>query len=214
MSALASNCLAINLKKCVEILSHTISAAGSTHPKTGHTTPIRGGGAQASKQLLRSLGMVNFCRSFSPRLHLCLRSLTHLLKGGTKTLELTDVTEEAFQSVKHLLAMAVPLQHPAPNAELSLATENFDSHLGGVMQQKSGDHWHPLSFFSRNRLRRNLIIPLSIRSCLQSTCPYDIFAIFVKVIHCSFGFQQTTIHYRLPCLESQPHQQCHLAIHF
>jgi hypothetical protein len=29
MSALAANCLAINLKKCVEILSHTSSAAGS-----------------------------------------------------------------------------------------------------------------------------------------------------------------------------------------
>jgi hypothetical protein len=40
------------------------------------------------------------------------------------------------------------LQHPAPNAELSLATDASDTHIGGVMQQKSGDHWRPLGFFS------------------------------------------------------------------
>jgi hypothetical protein len=43
----------------------------------------------------------------------------------------------------------VPLQHPAPNAELSLATDASDTHIGGVMQQKSGDHRRPLGFFSR-----------------------------------------------------------------
>jgi hypothetical protein len=43
---------------------------------------------------------------------------------------------------------AVPLQHPALNAELSLATDASDTHIGGVMQQKSGDHWRPLGFFS------------------------------------------------------------------
>jgi cleavage and polyadenylation specificity factor subunit 1 len=43
---------------------------------------------------------------------------------------------------------AVPLQHPAPNAELSLATDASDIHIGGVMQQKSGDHLRPLGFFS------------------------------------------------------------------
>jgi hypothetical protein len=42
----------------------------------------------------------------------------------------------------------VPLQHPAPNAELSLAIDASDTHIRGVMQQKSGDHWRPLGFFS------------------------------------------------------------------
>jgi hypothetical protein len=43
----------------------------------------------------------------------------------------------------------VPLQHPAPNAKLSLATDASDTHIVGVKQQKSGDHWRPLGFFSR-----------------------------------------------------------------
>jgi hypothetical protein len=42
----------------------------------------------------------------------------------------------------------VPLQHPSPNAELSLATDASDTHIRGVMQQKSKDHRQPLGFFS------------------------------------------------------------------
>jgi hypothetical protein len=62
-------------------------------------------------------------------------------------LEWTAVAQEAFQNAKRFLAVAVPLQHPAPNAELSLATDASDTHIGGVMQQKSGDLWRPLVFF-------------------------------------------------------------------
>jgi hypothetical protein len=54
-----------------------------------------------------------------------------------------------LQGAKRLLVAAVPLQHPAPTAELSLATDASDTHIGGVMQQKSGDHWQSLGFFSR-----------------------------------------------------------------
>jgi hypothetical protein len=57
-------------------------------------------------------------------------------------------TQEAFQNAKYLLA-AVPLKHPAPNAELSLAAGASDTHIGGVMQQRSGDLWRLLGFFSR-----------------------------------------------------------------
>jgi hypothetical protein len=45
--------------------------------------------------------------------------------------------------------VAVPLQHPTPHTELSLATDASDTHIEGVMQQKSGDLWRPLGFFSR-----------------------------------------------------------------
>jgi hypothetical protein len=41
------------------------------------------------------------------------------------------------------------LQHPSPNAELSLATDASNTHISGVIQQKSGDHWRPLGFFPR-----------------------------------------------------------------
>jgi hypothetical protein len=40
----------------------------------------------------------------------------------------------------------VPLQHPSPT---SLATDASDTHISNVMQQKSGNHWRALGFFSR-----------------------------------------------------------------
>ncbi len=101
---------------------------------------------QDIKQLQRFLGMVNFYHRFLPNCAQILKPLTDLLKGGAKTLEWTVCAQEAFQNAKRLLAAAVPLQHPAPNVELSLATDASDSHIGGVMQQKSGDHWRPLAF--------------------------------------------------------------------
>ena len=45
--------------------------------------------------------------------------------------------------------MAVPLQHSTRQSDLSLATEPSETHIGVVMQQKSGDHRQSLDFFSR-----------------------------------------------------------------
>jgi hypothetical protein len=104
---------------------------------------------QDIKQLQCFLGMVNFYCCFLPKCTQILKPLTDLLKRGAKMLEWTVSAQEAFQNKKRLLAAVVPLQHPAPNAELSLATEASDTHIGGVIQQKSGDHWRPLGFFSR-----------------------------------------------------------------
>jgi hypothetical protein len=96
---------------------------------------------QDIKQLQRFLSMVNFYRHFLPKCAQILKPLTDLLKGGAKTLKKTVSAQEAFQNAKRLQAAAVPLQHPAPSAELSLATDASDTHIGGVMQKKSGDHW-------------------------------------------------------------------------
>jgi hypothetical protein len=100
--------------------------------------------------------------------------LTDLLKGGTKTLEQTAAAEEAFQSAKRLLAEVVPLQHPAPYAELSLAIDASDSHIGGVMQQKSGGHWRPLNFFSKE---------LNSTESHFSTSDREFLAVYLSICH-------------------------------
>jgi hypothetical protein len=74
------------------------------------------------------------------------------------TLEWTASAQEAFQNAKCLLAAVALLQQPAPNAELSLATDASNTHIGGVMQQKSGDHWRRLGFFSRKLTDRVLLL--------------------------------------------------------
>jgi cleavage and polyadenylation specificity factor subunit 1 len=156
-TALATNGLAINLEECVfaapslEMLGYMISATGAA-PTTDHGTEIKNcPPLQDIKQLQCFLGMVNFYHRFLPNCSQVLKPLTDLLRGGAKMLEWTASAQEAFKNAKCLLAAAVPLQHPAPNAELSVATDasdRTDTHIGGVMQQKSGDHWRPLGFFS------------------------------------------------------------------
>jgi hypothetical protein len=73
--------------------------------------------------------MVNFYHRFLPNYAQVLKLLTDLLKRGAKTLEWTASAQEAFQNAKRLLAAAVPLQHPAPNTELSLATDASDTYI-------------------------------------------------------------------------------------
>ncbi len=153
--ALAANGLAINLEKCVfatpslEILGHTISATGAGPNGRSRRQNKKLPTPSGYQPIATFLGMVNFYHCFLPKCAQILKPLTDLLKGGAKTLEWTVSTQEAFQNAKCLLAAGVPLQHPAPNAELSLATDASNTHIGGVMQQKSGDHWRPLGFFSR-----------------------------------------------------------------
>jgi cleavage and polyadenylation specificity factor subunit 1 len=66
------------------------------------------------------------------------------------------------------------LEHPCPQAELSLATDASDTHIGGVMQQKTGGHWRPLGFFSRK---------LSETESRYSTFDRELLAIFAAINH-------------------------------
>ncbi len=89
-------------------------------------------------------------------------------------LEWTDAAQEAFQNAKHLLVVAVPFQYPAPQAELSLATDTPNTHIDSVVQQNSGDHWRPLGFFSRK---------LTNTECRYSTFDYELLAAHPAIRH-------------------------------
>jgi hypothetical protein len=151
--ALAANGLAINLEKFVfaiqtlEILGHTILAVGSA-PTAEDTAAIHScPGLQDIKQLQRFLGREKFYCSFLSGCACVLQPLTNLLKGSPKTLQWTTMAEEVFQNATPPHQSGA--QHPSPQDELSLATEASNSHIRGVMQQKSNDYWRPLGFFSR-----------------------------------------------------------------
>ncbi len=203
--ALAANGLVINLEKCVfathslEILGHTISATGAAD----HTVEIKNCPLpQDIKQLQCFLSMVNFYCRFLPKCAQILKHFTDLLKGRAKTLEWTVSAQEAFQDAKRILAAAVPLQHPAPNAELSLATDASDTHIGGVMQQKSGHHCRPLGFFSCKLTDTESRDSTFDRELLAAHAAINISAIFAKVKHFNFG--QITNHLSLLFLVFQP----------
>jgi hypothetical protein len=68
--------------------------------------------------LQRFLSMVNFSAVFCQIAQKCCAPKLTSWRGGG-TLEWTYKAQKTFQNAKRLLAAAVPLQHPSPNAELA-----------------------------------------------------------------------------------------------
>ena len=70
--------------------------------------------------------------------------------GKHSQLEWTKEMERAFVASKAALTDATHLAHPIQEAELSLAVDASNHHVGAALQQRSpGGEWQPLSFFSR-----------------------------------------------------------------
>jgi hypothetical protein len=65
-------------------------------------------------------------------------------------------------------------QHPAPQAELSLASDASDTHIGGVMQQKSGAGATWFLFFSRK---------LTDTESCYSTFDHELLAVHAAIRH-------------------------------
>ncbi len=136
----------------LKFLSHMVDEAGVT-PVPRHVAAVQDCLPLTDiKQLQHFLGLINFYRRFLPAVARTLHPLTNLLKGSPKVLLWSPAADAAFAAAKAALVAAVPLCHPAPNAVLSLSVDASDSHVGGVLQQRVGNGWKPLVFFSKKCL--------------------------------------------------------------
>jgi RNase H-like domain found in reverse transcriptase len=79
----------------------------------------------------------------------------------------------AVAAAKNALAAATGLAHPLPHAQLALVT----CHVGGVLQQREGAAWRPLSFFSQK---------LSPAQSRYSTFDRELTAVFSALQHFRF----------------------------
>ena len=72
-------------------------------------------------------------------------------KGGRNTkLPWDEKKQAAFVAAKKELAEAAVLAHPSSGAEVALAVDACEHHMGGVLQQRTDKkEWQPLAFFSR-----------------------------------------------------------------
>jgi hypothetical protein len=132
-----------------QILGPTISATGAA-PTADQAAAIKYcPPPQDIKQLQCFLGMVYFYRRFLPNCAQVLKLLTDLLKGGAKNVGVDRFRSGGIPKRKTPPGGGSATPTPCPHAELSLATDASDTHIGGVMQQKSRDHWRPLGFFFR-----------------------------------------------------------------
>jgi hypothetical protein len=148
--------LVLNRDKChfgvqeVEFLGYSISSAGA-RPLVKHMEAIWGfPRPEDAKQLQRFLGLVNFYRRFILGAAGILKPLSDPLRGhGRSPWRWSPAMEAAFERGKEAVCEAAQLAHPDPEAEISLAADASDTHIGVVLQQKTAAGWRPLSFYSK-----------------------------------------------------------------
>ncbi len=158
MQRLQKNGLVLNREKCVfhassvEYLGYKISAEGLS-PLPARVAAIKNYPEPATRgELQRFLGMINYYRRFISGAAAVMKPLTDATrgKGGRSTrIEWTAEMATAFDGAKSALASSAVLAHPKPGAQISLAVDASNHHVGGVLQQKEGGSWRPLAFFSR-----------------------------------------------------------------
>ena len=181
---LQQNGLVLNVGKCelgrpsVEFLGHQVSAAGLA-PLPQRVAAVQDFPPPTNvKELQAFLGMFNFYRRFVPAAAKLLQPLTDALRGGPKgptPISWSAPMQSAFSAAKAAIADTALLDHPAHDAELSMATDASGSHLGSVLQQRRpGGHWRPLAFFSRK---------LSPTEAGYSAFDRELLAVYSSILH-------------------------------
>uniref|UniRef100_A0A5S6QLN8 RNA-directed DNA polymerase n=1 Tax=Trichuris muris TaxID=70415 RepID=A0A5S6QLN8_TRIMR len=152
---LAQYGIKVNPEKCVLVsqslvfLGHLVDQHG-IRPAPDKVTAIQRFPPPATiKQLRQFLGMVNFYRSFCPKLAVILRPLDAIVSSSSKNIDWSYSASNAFRRAKSILAKSTLLHHPYPKAPLSLMVDASDQAIGAVLQQRVNSTWQPLAFFSK-----------------------------------------------------------------
>jgi len=89
----------------------------------------------------------------------------------------TTNRKTAFKKTKDELANATLLAFPDPSAKFAVQTDASGSAIGAVLQQRQGQDWRSLSFFSRR---------LTPAQCNYSAYDRELLAIYAAVKHFRF----------------------------
>ena len=170
-------------------LGHTVSPAGITPLSSKCEAIQQFPKPSTQRQLKRFLGMINYYHRFIPHCSLLLHPLHTMIKpckrGQSISLTWTEDTDAAFLAAKKALADATTLSFPAPDAEVSLATDASDIGTGAVLQQLVDGAWKPISFFSGkfNKAEAN-----------YSTYDRELLAIYKAIKHFQYFLNGRSFH--------------------
>jgi hypothetical protein len=131
----------------VDFLGHRITAEGAA-PITRHVEAVQNfPWPQDKKQLLSFLGLVNFYHRFIPAAAKIFLPLTDALRADQDWVW-SPAMQHSFQLIKDTLTSIAVLAHPDLAAEVNLAVDASNTHIGAVLQQRdAGGSWRPLAFF-------------------------------------------------------------------
>ena len=157
-------------------------------PLSTHVVAIKAHPKPSIKsQLMSFLGMLNFFRRYllgAASILKLLTDATHGAGGKHSQLEWTKKMEKAFVNAKAAHTDATHLAHPIQEAELSLAVDASNHHVGVALQQWSpSSEWQPLSFFSRK---------LTNRETRYITFNRELLAVVATLLHFRFHVQSST----------------------
>jgi len=192
LTRLQKHGMVLNGEKCVlgvsqlEYLGHVVSSAGLS-PLPDRVAAIQNVQQPTTgKELMTYLGMINFYRRFIKGAASVLRPLTDALRGGSKgPLVWTPPMQLAFEESKRRLVSVAQLAHPDPSAELQLAVDASDHHVGAVLQQQTRSGMQPLSFFSKK-----------LDSAQQKYSAFDreLLAVYLAVRHFRWALEGRQFH--------------------
>lgn len=184
----------INPAKCVfgvgqlQFLGHHVDSHG-IRPLEEKVQVIRDFPQPTTHRKLREfLGLINFYRRFLPNCADTLQPLNQLLatsKDNTKNLPWSDNATAAFATVKEALAEATLLSHPKPDAPTNIMTDASDVAVGAVLQQRIGNEWCPISYFSKK------LKPAETR---YSTFDRELLAVYLSIKHFRHFVEGRTFH--------------------
>ena len=118
------------------------------------------------KDFRHFLGLLNVYQRFIPQASSIQAPLHAALAGprikGSQPVDWTPAMVHAFGDCKASVSRATLLAHPDPSAMLALFTDASDTAVGAALQQRVGDVWEPLAFYSHK-----------ISPAQQTYSPYD-----------------------------------------
>ena len=173
----------INPAKCIfgaselDFLGHRVTSRGIC-PLDDKVQVIRNFPQPTSIRKLREfLGMVNFYHRFIPHCASLLTPLNRLLQASgnsPRTFVWDAPASSSFTAIKDALAEAALLAHPKPHAPTCIMADASDHAVGAVLQQKIGDGWQPIAYFSK-KLR-----PAETK---YSTFDRELLAVYLSIKH-------------------------------
>ena len=145
----------VRLDKCeflqteVEFLGHRINQDGiSTHPDKVDTLKKWPTPFTTLKEVKSFMGLVMWYRSFIPHLATIAKPLYDLMSTKRK-FEWTPEATTAVETLKQLVSEAPILKRWEHERPTRIITDASLVGIGAVLEQRHGEQWHPVAFWSR-----------------------------------------------------------------
>ena len=154
-SALQSQSYHVRLEKCsffakeVPFLGHVLTPDGIKADMSrfeliqSFATPFT-----TAKQVRSFLGMIMWYRAFIPNVA-SLAAPLFPITSPKKCIEWTDEMESAVSALKEALVTTPVLARYDRDLETRVVTDASITGLGAVLEQKHGDNWRPIAYWSR-----------------------------------------------------------------